>query len=738
MPAETETNWYRRSPDAVLEQLETQREGVSWEEAESRLEKHGPNTIRSDQEISVWKVLLDQFASPLIYVLLAALVVNLAIQHWADSIVIGAVLLINATIGFFQEYRAETAVQALMKMVSPKARVRRDGEERKIEGQKLVAGDIVMLAEGEVVPADIRLLECTSLQVNESALTGESVPVSKTAEPMPESEKELPPADQQNMAFMGTAITAGRAEGVITATGDETEFGKIAEGVREAGEIETPLERRMHRLANWIAAVILVVAAVAFAIGLWMGREIIDMFLLAAALAVSAIPEGLPVVVTVTLAIGVRRMARRHAVIRHLPAVETLGSTTVIVSDKTGTLTQNQMTVQHVVAGDHQYQLVREDLSLEGRIERDGEPVDVTEGSPLHEALLVGLLNNSAKLEEPNTHTTKDVDNQELQTQGDPMEVALLIAAVKAGLSREKLAQRYPQIDEVPFRTENRFSATIHGVPDDQEGPLVLIKGAPERLLEMCQRRQNDSGDEVELDRDAFHQKNEELAAQGLRVLAMAIGRGQQAAESIKSDNPDGMTMVGMQGLLDPPRPEAIQAVDDCHRTGIRVIMVTGDHAQTAAAIAHQVHLDQPVGHGRDQTENNGSQSSQNLEELPDVCHGQQLGDLSDDELDKRVRDFHIFARVKPAHKMQIVERLKTQQQIVAVTGDGVNDAPALKSAHLGVAMGQAGTDVAKEASDMVITDDNFASVYAAVEEGPDSVSQYPYGNLLPAEHRCR
>lgn len=740
MPSKTET-WYRLPVDEVIDTLESARAGLSKEEAAARRDQYGPNTIRTEQKVSAWKVLLDQFTNPLIYVLLVALVVTLAIQHWADSTVIGLVLLINATVGFFQEYRAETAVQSLMKMVSPKARVRRGGTEQKVDGDDLVPGDFVLLGEGDMVPADLRIVESKSLQVNEAALTGESVPVSKSSAAIEDADGNIPPADQQNMAFMGTAVTAGHAEGVVTATGRETQLGEIAEGVREAADVQTPLQRRMDRLAKGIAAIVLLVATAAFGVGLLMGRDTTEMFLLAVALAVSAIPEGLPVVVTVALAIGVRRMASRNAVIRHLPAVETLGSTTTIVTDKTGTLTQNRMTVQKIAAGGTRFELSGNAFSRHGSIERDGETVDVTDSPPLYETLLAGLLNNSATLEAPdnerhpeelehtgredgeqetedesNNEQTEEKNGQDFRAVGDPMEVALLISAAKAGMSRNELSEQYPQIDEVPFQTERQFSATVHRVPEDEEGPLVLIKGAPERILDMCQRCKNLDGEESDLNHDEMSEQNEQLASEGLRVLAMAIGRGEDAADSIKGDQPSGMTFVGMQGLVDPPRPEAIEAIDNCHESRIRVVMVTGDHARTAAAIAREVHIDRPLSGGTKKERDD--QAADAAAELPEAHTGQQLSELSDDEIDAILQRSNVYARVKPKDKMRIVDRFKAQRQVVAVTGDGVNDAPALKSAHIGAAMGQTGTDVAKEASDMVITDDNFASVYSAVEEG--------------------
>ncbi len=766
MPSPKDEPWYHQSPEDVLGKLDASRDGLGEQEIQSRLEEHGRNTIRTEQQVSAWRVLMDQFTSPMIYVLLVALVVTLVLQSWGDAIVIGLVLVVNATIGFIQEYRAETAVQALMEMVSPKAKVRRDGEEQEVKGEQIVPGDIVLLEQGEMVPADLRLIDSQGFQVNEAALTGESVPAKKNEPALDDAESDLPPADQTNMAFMGTAVTAGRAVGVVVATGAKTELGKVAEDIRAAGEIDTPLQQRMDRLAKWIAVAVLILAVIAFGVGLAIGRDVEEMFLLAVSLSVAAIPAGLPVVMTVALAVGVRRMARRHAVIRHLPAVETLGSTTVIVSDKTGTLTQNKMTVQQVYAGDALYEIEGEPFALQGKLRSDGEEREVKQGTPLYQTLLVGLLNNEAEIsaskqqqqshdreeqKQNNGESTESGDNDSQKSsgddedqqdpkrdqqddfgKGDPMEIALLISAAKAGLSREEIEKRYPQVDSIPFQTERRFSATIHDVSDDEEGPLVLVKGAPEVIAEMSRNKLTDAAEHVELDKAEIEKKNEQLASQGLRVLGMAIGRGEEAVKSIKSEQPEGFTFVGMQGLLDPPRPEAIEAVDDCHRAGIRVLMVTGDHAQTAAAIAHKVHVDRPVGNGQQHGEQPSEQSDGDSEvaedsgeatehpqaTLPEAHIGRRFGDLSDKELDDLLRDQNVYARVKPEHKVRIVNRLKANQHVVAVTGDGVNDAPALKAAHLGAAMGETGTDVAKEASDMVITDDNFASVYSAVEEG--------------------
>ncbi|MFP4512229.1 MAG: cation-translocating P-type ATPase [Acidimicrobiales bacterium] len=699
-------SWYRASPDETLARLETQTEGLTDEEAERRRADHGPNRIQEQETTSAWWVLVDQFLDPLVYVLLGALVVTLAVQTYADAIVVGIVLVINTTIGFVQEYRAQTAVESLMEMVSPKATVRRGGHEGRVDAEGLVPGDVLVLRQGEVVAADLRLLEATSLRIDESALTGESVPADKAID-APE-EDGLPPADQKNMAFMGTAVTAGEALGVVVRTGTDTEIGTISEQVQEASGTETPLEERIDRLAKWITAGVLAVTVVTFVLGLLLGRDVVDMLLLAVALAVSAIPAGLPVVVTVALAIGVSRMARRNALIRRLPAVDTLGSTTTIISDKTGTLTENRMTVQVVVSGRERFDVEEGEgegptlRHLDGAVALDEEPA-------LYETLLVGLLCNDATLRDG------DDDDDDAVATGDPMEVALLGVAGEAGLDRDELLERHPQRAKVPFETERRYMATIHDGPDGAgEAPLVLVKGAPERIAEMCDRQRTRDGGEQPIDADEIVDTSDQLASQGLRVLAMAIGHGEEAAEAVQRDEPDALVFVGLQGLLDPPRDSAVGAVDRCHDSGIRVVMVTGDHATTAAAIARQIHLDRPAARpaGAEDVTTGGTDG-----DSVEVRTGQDLAASSDDEVDDALARINVFARVAPTQKLRLVDRLKSRDEIVAVTGDGVNDAPALQSAHLGVAMGS-GTDVAKEASDMVITDDDFASVYAAVEEG--------------------
>lgn len=681
-----ETPWYIREASDVVEALDASRDGLGSDEVQARQEQYGPNRVREQKRVSAWTILLNQFTSPLIYVLLGALVVTLSIQSWADAIVIGAVLLINGTIGFIQEYKAESAVQSLMDMVSASSQVLRDGREQEVDNAELVPGDIVLLQAGSMVPADVRLLDSKGLQVNEAALTGESVPASKVTDAMQDADEKLPPAEQENMAFMGTAVTSGQGRGIVVAIGRDTKIGEIAESVQEAGETTSPLQMRINRLARWITVAILSIAAISFLTGVLLGRDMLDMLLTAVALSVAAIPAGLPIVVTVALAIGVHRMAKRQAIIRNLHAVDTLGSCSVIVSDKTGTLTENSMTVQKIYAGGQAVGLNRSDDR------------HLAEQGALRYTLLTGLLCHGEAL---------DLEAE----RGDPMEIALVQAAQQAGLAYNKLAKAYERQDTVPFRTEQRFMATIHAASDEEEEPLVLVKGAPERLLEMCDSQMTRNGETEELDGTGIKEKQQAMADEGLRVLAMAIGHGQEAAGSIQSDEPHGFCFVGMQGLLDPPRETAVKAVDQCHEAGIRVMMVTGDQAVTAARIGETVHLGGTVKWRKQYAE-----PEREGDRLKAVS-GRDLQDMPDDEFDDLLRRTAVYARVEPNQKLRIVERLKEMQEIVAVTGDGVNDAPALKSAHLGAAMGS-GTDVAKEASDMVITDDNFASVYGAVEAG--------------------
>lgn len=671
-----DTAWHAVTDNEVMEEFETDLDGLSSDEAHRRLEEHGPNTIETSDAVNPWRILLHQFTSPLIYVLVVAFLITVAIDHYADAIVIAIVLIINAVIGFVQEYRAENAMAALANLVSPKATVRRDDELQEIDSKDLVPGDIIQLESGDIVPADVRLVRTTDLQIDTAILTGESVPVSRSTEPV---EAERTVADRGNMAYMGTSVASGRGVGVAVATGSASQIGTIAGTVQETERAATPLQTRMHRFGNRISIAVLAIAALIFVIGLWQAIPLTDVFLLAVATAVSAIPEGLPVVMTVALAVSVRRMANRNAIIRRLPAVETLGSCSVIVSDKTGTITENRMTVQRLWTADGFVEVTGEGRSASGEFRRDESPISMQDGGAVAETLRAGVFANEATVEE--------ADDGSLAGIGDPTETALLVAGRKGGLDRRELISSHPQIGHRPFESERRYSASAHEVDGDT---VTYVKGAPERVVAMCDSMMSDS-EGTTIDSENVLARATELADDGLRVIAMARGAG----DLTRSEDPQGLTFLGFAGMLDPPRAAVSEAIESCYRAGIRVMMVTGDHATTAQAISKKVGI-----------------------ESERVLTGADVSDLSDEALTARLRETAVFARISPTQKHRIVTLLQADGEIVAVTGDGVNDAPALKAAHIGAAMGITGTDVAKEASEMVLTDDNFATIYAAVEEG--------------------
>jgi len=668
--------WHAISGEEALSSLETSSDGLSQEQVKSRLEHYGPNIIKKGKETSVWDILLHQIASPLIYVLLGAMALTLAIQHWADAIVIGIVVVLNAVIGFTQEYRAENAIQALIHLSAPKATVRRQGNRQEVDSSQLVPGDIVLLEAGGIVPADLRLLESTRLQIDESLLTGESVPSRKTTIIIKEDE---PPADRDNMAFMGTAVVVGSGIGVVAATGYATQMGTIAKDILATSRAESPLQQRMKRFARWISLAILVIAAIAFVLGLALGEPLIDMFLTAVSLAVSAMPEGLPIVMTVALAVSVQRMAKHNAILRRLPAVEALGSCTIILTDKTGTLTQNRMTVKEIWAADTLY-----NVTGEGFIQANKAISGIEKNTPIYSVLLAGVLANEAML--------KDGGDEPTST-GDPTEVALLVSGSKAGLKKDRLLGEYPLIDMISFDARQLYSASIHMVDSHK---VVFIKGAPERILNMCDTQTVKEG-QVKIDRNKIQYEARRMAEEGLRVLAMAVAENDAAVESVLEGKPIAFSFLGLQGMMDPPRADAAWAVSASHRAGIRVVMVTGDNPATALAVARK------VGIGKDDAA---------------AITGPEMVAMSDKELEATLGKTNVYARVAPSQKLRLVNILRQKGEIIAVTGDGVNDAPALKSAHIGVAMGKSGTDVAKEASEMVITDDNFATIYTAVKEG--------------------
>jgi Ca2+-transporting ATPase len=662
--------WHALSLDETRAALATSHAGLSPEVARQRLAEHGPNRLEETRPTPLWALLLHQFQSPLIYILLAAAAVTLAIGEYIDAGVIAAVLAINAAIGFFQEQRAEHSVRALMHLVSPRAHVVRGGRQAEIDSADLVPGDLVLLESGARVPADLRLFALNALAVDESLLTGESLPVHKSDAPVPE---QTAVADRTSMAHAGSVVTTGRARGWVVTTGRSTVLGSIAQSMRTAETMATPMQQRMKRFAEVVGLAVLGSASLAIVGGLLRGQSLADMFLVAVALAVAAIPEGLPVVVTITLAIGVRRMARRNAVIRRLPAVETLGSTTVVGSDKTGTLTENRMTVMQVV-------------TPAGRVTlHDGVELPPL-SEPLRSLALAGVLANEADL--------APGESGEEEVRGDPTEAALLFAARQLGLDFRAEREAHESLREIPFEPELAYSASVRARGGRR---WIFVKGAPERILGMCRNAAGRDGETLPLDPQDALDRGAELAERGLRLLGFAM-RELAPDEEAASARLEGLSFLGLTGMMDPPREGVRESIAACRGAGIRVLMITGDHAQTARAI------------GRDLGLGGGA--------TPKVMTGTEFAVLDDAERERAAAETDVFARVAPEQKLAVVHALQRNEEVVAVTGDGVNDAPALKAADVGVAMGRSGTDVAREAADMVLSDDNFVSIAAAVEEG--------------------
>jgi len=678
----SEQPWYTLTTEKVCEIVKTTAEtGLADGEIEKRITFFGPNEIAVEAGLTRLQILIHQFKDPLIYILLAAAFVTFVLQDYIDSGVIMAVVLLNAVIGYFQENKAQSAIRALSRLSDPKAQVIRNGREIEIPSRELVPGDIVLLSSGGRVAADMRIITSKGLEVDESALTGESEVINKQVDPL--QTQNLVPADQKNMAFAGTIVTQGRAKAVVVRTGDSTELGKIASTVKDIGITKTPLQEKVDKLGKHIGNLILGFAVLISVIGILYNMDPSEIFITVVAMAVSAIPEGLPVILTVTLAIGVRRMANRQAIIRSLPAVETLGSTTVIGSDKTGTLTKNQMTVRQIWADDTLFETTKAGYQLEGAISEDGKVITPSTENGLFQTLLVGTLANEANV--------TAVERGE--PQGDPTEIALHVSAYKGGIRLSDIRLQKEQLDYLPFEPERKFMATLNR---HETGQTILMKGAPEAVLDRCNFQLKD-GELLPIDSEKVKAVSKQMAAEGLRVLAMAYRSTESEFLDDMSLLEEEFVLTGLQGMEDPVRPEVVEAVQSAQESGIRVIMITGDHVDTAEAIGRQLGLD-PEGHG--------------------ALEGKVLDRLSDEELDLQLMNVNIFARVSPKHKYRIVDRLKNLDHVVAVTGDGVNDAPALRAAHLGVAMGKSGTDVAREASDMVLSDDNFASITSAIEEG--------------------
>lgn len=687
--------WHHLYAEEAAEALDTNvRKGLDTFEVKRRAEEFGPNALAARKGKTKIERFLLQFHQPLVYILLVAGIITAALGEMVDSLVIVAVVLVNAVVGYIQEAKAAGALEALAKSMVTEAVVIRSGTTRRVAAEELVPGDVVVLRSGDKVPADVRLVAVKDLRVDESALTGESLPVDKSLEPLP---RGTVLADRRNMAYASTLVTYGQAAGVVVGTGTHTEIGRISTLVSEADELATPLTRKIAHFSQLLLWAILGLAVLTFVAGVVRGERAADMFMAAVALAVGAIPEGLPAAVTVILAMGVSRMAARGAIIRKLPAVETLGGASVICSDKTGTLTENQMTVTTVFSAGRSYAVTGTGYRPDGVVEeRDNM------NHALHSTLLAGLLCNDTRIV---------YGDEGDSVVGDPTEAALLVSATKAGLDVETEKSRLPRLDTLPFESEHQYMATLHD--QGQSAPrLVFFKGSVESLMDRAEARLLADGTAGELDAQALRAEVERLGSEGMRVLGLAYKELPAERATLRhEDVADGLVFLGLQAMIDPPRPEAVAAVSAFHQAGVKVKMITGDHAVTAAAIGVQLGLGIETCPGRPTCQ---------------VLSGAEVAGFSDDELVERVADTAVFARVAPDQKLRLVMALQGKGEIVAMTGDGVNDAPALKQADIGVAMGKGGTEAAKEAADMILTDDNFATIEAAVEEG-----RGVYDNLL-------
>jgi magnesium-transporting ATPase (P-type) len=698
MPATPTTNppnteprpWHCLAPGQVLAQLDSASRGLLTTEANDRLRRHGPNRLQMAEGPAWWRRVLAQFNNLLILVLLAAVVVTALIGHLLDSAVILAVVLLNVSIGVLQEGKAEKALAAIRHLLAPHASVWRDGRLQDIDAADLVPGDVVQVASGDSLPADLRWLQIINLRVDESALTGESVPVEKAVAPVA---ADAALGDRLCMGYAGTLVTQGQARGVVVATASATEMGRIGRLLESVEQVTTPLVRNMGQLARWITLAVVAAAAALFAFGTWVrGMPVAEMFMTAVGLAVAAIPEGMPAIMSITLAIGVQRMAARHAVIRRLPAVETLGSVTVICSDKTGTLTRNEMTVQQVVLASSVVDVEGAGYGPQGALRRNGhhlQPAELFREAPV----LLALAEAAALCNDASLHH----ESGQWQLAGDPTEGALLTLAMKAGIDPLELARERPRTGAIPFESEHRYMATAHAATEDATaGHELLLKGAPERVLAMCSHQLADDGQAWPLDDAHWQRAIDEQARAGRRVLALARGRVDATTALDSRSGVEGLTLLGLVGIIDPPRQEAIEAVAQCRAAGIRVKMITGDHGVTASAIAHQLGMGDRLR----------------------AITGPEIEAMDEAALQQAVQDTDVFARASPEHKLRLVRALQAQGEVVAMTGDGVNDAPALKQADVGVAMGRKGTEAAKQAGAIVLADDNFASIAHAVEEG--------------------
>jgi len=683
-PEGIQAAWHNISTEASLEKLQTAATGLSEAEAKLRLETYGANRLPEAAKRSAFMRFLLQFHNILIYVLIGCAIVTAALDHWIDTGVILAVVVANAIIGYIQEGKAEKAMDAIRHMLAPHANVIRGGERISIEGDQLVPGDIVLLEAGDKVPADLRLLTAHGMSVQEAILTGESVPVEKHIEPVAE---DAPLGDRSCMAFSGTLVTSGQCKGVVVATGGSTEIGRISGLLSEVEMLTTPLVQQMGVFSKWLTILILIIAAILLAFGYFVEHyDFTEMFMAVVGLSVAAIPEGLPAVLTITLAIGVQAMAKRNAIVRRLPAIETLGSVSVICTDKTGTLTRNEMMVASVLTHQHHFALEGTGYEPKGLLTLDNAKAAPSEHGVLEELARAAALCNDAALRE---------HDGVWHVEGDPMEGALLAFAGKMNVDGRKEQAAWTRTDAIPFDAKHRFMATLNH--DHERHAYVFVKGAPERILAMCANQRGMSGKTEPLDATYWNAKAESIAALGQRVLAFAVQSVKPEHTVLQHREVEGtLTLLGMVGMIDPPRTEAIAAVAECHGAGIRVKMITGDHAKTAAAIGKQIGL-------------------QNSDK---VLTGADLDGMDDAALKNVVLDCDIFARTSPEHKLRLVMALQSHGMTVAMTGDGVNDAPALKRADAGIAMGLKGSEAAKEAAELVLADDNFASIVSAVREG--------------------
>ena len=720
--------WHALSNEEVLQHLEVRESGLTSAETVERLAQYGPNQLTEAPRPSFWRLLWEQFNNFIVMLLIVASVISTLLGEWIDASAILSIVVLNAVLGIIQERRAEEALAALKKLAAPEAHVLRDGHHVTISSRELVPGDIVFLEAGNHVPADMRLLEAVNLQVEEAALTGESLPVQKNA--ALQLEKDIPLGDRRNTAFMGTLVTYGRGRGVVIATGMRTQLGLIARMLEGVEMEETPLQKRLDQLGKTLGWGALAICGVVFVVAVLRNtdlsiltasgggilaylnaakKQIVNMFMLAVGLAIAAVPEGLPAVVTITLALGMREMIRRHALIRRLSSVETLGSATVICSDKTGTLTQNQMTVTRLWVDGQVVYVTGAGFSRKGQFEVGKKQVDLNNYPAVLTALWVGALNNDAELE------SMEGDEDSYRIVGDPTEGALLVAAAKTGALPLEIKQAYPREGEVPFDSERKRMVTIHDVSSPRADDLspfrnnkyrgwdvVAVKGAPDMVLDLCTRYQGMNDKPRRMDKAArqrIRDANDRMTDDALRVLGVAyrVGKNVNSTEPSVDKLEKDLVFVGLIGMIDPPREEVKPALEKAAHAGIRTVMITGDYPNTARAIATSIGLMRP-GHK--------------------VLTGAELDKLDDAALYNEIEQVDVFARVSPEHKMRIVNALQANHEVVAMTGDGVNDAPAIRRANIGIAMGITGTDVAKETADMVLTDDNYVSIVSAVEQG--------------------